>query len=660
MSVNAAATITKIGSLCGAKSLSFPVVVVLRNARSALERTVQQHPTAGDFIRDLQDGIQSALVELAAVNMVDVSLAPGFNNELTPALGVLTRLPTGASPDLFEATGNMLVAAWLTDLPPPINRFKRLKLLVAMTINEPRLTEPQAAELHTLLQRSRIDLLEILSMRSNTADRATLHFNARLLIHLRSSLNSEHSVEQRCADQRRFLAHSALVKAASDHMLAVEQGDIDALLTLVSFCVGLPLDLTLQLSILRDEVQPSHLMWLDPTTGQISVRIKPLLRELGRPIPGCEPTEDVYRLPLPCFVVEHLKTVIALTPRAPRLGDLTQAKKDRPSKMDEYWGHSNRARFIQSAVVEAIRLEPNRMVAAYAFLSFHLITKPDLHYVTVTETQLWGLRSRLFESIGLGSSNIPHLADQRNVGSMRSALASTIQAIFKELDQRVLETQVGRRYSLIAVIEYHNHYTKRVAMGLHFAVGSRASQQVNLGASSWFAGSLFGFIDDKEAGAAGGRTPVPISPTVSEQLRLWGLHLRSLQLRLQKLLGHRSRPTTDRIQQVLDRDSISIFFLLEADGSTKPMLTSDLFVGKAATLSRDFGRHYISSQLTAKGETLAKVHRFLRHQGEGINPQSALGIENTRDQLLHTALAVDQILLELNIGPIAGMGGGAS
>jgi hypothetical protein len=64
--------------------------------------------------------------------------------------------------------------------------------------------------------------------------------------------------------------------------------------------------------------------------------------------------------------------------------------------------------------------------------------------------------------------------------------------------------------------------------------------------------------------------------------------------------------------------------------------------------------------LTAKGETLAKVHRFLRHQGEGINPQSALGIENTRDQLLHTALAVDQILLELNIGPIAGMGGGAS
>ena len=327
--------------------------------------------------------------------------------------------------------------------------------------------------------------------------------------------------------------------------------------------------------------------------------------------------------------------------------------------MGEYWGQTERARFINSASVEAIRLEPNRMVAAYGFLSFHLITKPDLHYVTVAETQIWALRSKLFEAVGLGPTDFPDEAEARNVGSKRSAQAATIQSVFEELEQQLLEVRVGRRYSLSSLIEFHNRYTKRVAMALHFSAGGRASHEVLFPASSWFAGSLFGFLDDKDAGAAGGRTPVPISPTISEQLRLWELHLRSLQLRLHKLLGHHSQLARSRVQQILDRQPISAFFLLEQDGSTRALLTADLFVGKAATLNRDFGRHHISTQLTANGETLAKVHQFLRHQGEGINPQSALGVQTSRDHLLHTALAVDQILLELNIRPQAGLGGGA-
>lgn len=659
VSADAAKTVAAVGTLCGAKSLSFPVIPVLRNARTAFDRTIQQHPAVSEFIAELLDGIEPALAELAAMNMVDMSLAPGFSTELTPALSVLVRLPVNASSDLFEATGNMLVTAWLADLPPPCNRFKRLKSLVTASIKEPSLTEAQATELNTLLQRSRVDLLEVLTMRSSTGDKATLHFNARLLIHLRSNLNSEHVVEQRCADQRRFLAHSALVKATSDLKASVEVGDITALLTLVGFCVGLPLDLTRQISLASDELQPGHLMWVNLTTGQVHVRIKQLLRDLGQPIPGCEPAEDVFRLPLPRYVSEQLKTTVALAPRAIRLGDLDQSAKDLPADLDQYWGHSDRARFIRSAAVEAIRQQPNRMVVAYGFLSFHLITKPDLHYITVSETQLWALRSKLFESVGLGPTDLPDEAEARKVGSKRSAQASTVKAIFEELNQRVSEVSIGRRYSLNTLVEYHNRYTMRVAMALHFSAGGRASQEVIFPASSWFSGSLFGFIDDKDAGAAGGRTPVPISPTVSEQLRLSELHLRSLQLRLQKLLGHRSSSASSRVQQVLSREPISVFFLLEPGGSPKTLLTSDLFAGSAAALNRDFGRHHISTQLTENGETLAAVHQFLRHQGEGLNPHSALGVQTSRDQLLHTALAVDQILLELNIRPQAGLGGGA-
>src|SRR5690606_13484073 len=101
---------------------------------------------------------------------------------------------------------------------------------------------------------------------------------------------------------------------------------------------------------------------------------------------------------------------------------------------------------INSAAVEAIRLEPNRIVAAYGFLGFHLITKPDLHYISVNETQIWALRSKLFESVGLGPTDFPDEDESRSVGSRRSAQAATVKSIFEELDQRVSEVRIGRRY----------------------------------------------------------------------------------------------------------------------------------------------------------------------------------------------------------------------
>lgn len=659
VSTNTASTISALATLCSATSLNFSALAVLTNVKRSLDHSVKKHPTSSNFVQTLQKDVETALDELFELNMIDPSLTPGFINSKKPVLSVLTRLPSQAPAELFETVGNMLTTAYLTDVAPPASRFKRLNALTSSIRNEPALTELQATELQTLLNRSRDDLIETLTQRLSTESKPILHFNARLLIHLRSNLNSEHVAEQRCANQRQYLTGAPLIKAISDLKTSIENGETTALITLIGFCVGLSWDLTTQIPLLRGESQPGVLMWVDPFTGMAHVSIKELLNDLGQPIEGCEPTTDTFRLPLPLVIAEHLRITAVVTPMAKRIGDLVEAPNDRVKNLDDYWSASHRARFIRSAATNAIRMKPNRCIAAFAFLSFHLVTKPDLHYLTITETQIWALRSEFFKSVGLGSPVPTDHLSGTSIGSKRTVLSTTVCTVFEELDHAVAEVRIGRRYSLVTLIDHHNRYVRRVAMYLHFSAGGRGSRHIDFNAASWFSGSMFGYLNDKDAGAAGGRTPIPIAPSTAEQLRLWELHLRSLRARLDKILGYRARSTSEHILEILDHRPVSIFFLLNADSTFRPLLAEDLFVGCAKALHHDFGRHYMASTLTARNQPLSEVHGFLRHQGEGLNPQSAFGVEIQHDRLVRSALAVNMILSDLNIRPLTGLGGGA-
>ncbi|MDR7152885.1 hypothetical protein J2W49_004863 [Hydrogenophaga palleronii] len=659
VSVATASTITAVATLCGAKSLSFCSLSVLRNVQHSMDHTASQHPSVKPLIEDFQLEIEAAVTELSASHMVDPTLAAGFTTSKEPVLSVLTRFPTRGPDEFYETVGNMLVTAWLTNLAPSINRFKRLHALTSSFRNEPQLTELQTSDLHTLLHRSRADLLEVLSQRSLTKDKVTLRFNAELLIHLRSGLNSQHIEEQQCADQRKYLPLSSLTQKTSALEAEVHRGDANALVTLIAFCIGLTWDLTTQIPMFSSDEHEGSLAWLDIRTGEVYVKIKPLLRDLGQAVAGCEVTSDVLRLPLPMRLADALKTAVAQRPQARRLGDLLDEPTAHTADWDELWSVSHRTRFIRSAVVNAIRLDPNRAVAAFAFLSFHLITGPDLHYLTVSEAAVWSMRSKFFQSVGLGDTNSPDLAAAHKVGSMRTAERDMVRSIFEELDSSVAAVRVGRRYSLGTLVEHHNRYARRVAMFLQFAAAARSSAEIDFPASSWFFGSVFGYLNDKDSGTAGGRTPIPISPTASEQLRLWELHLQSLRQRLRKLLGLRARSADKLIQRILERNQLSIFFLLDESASVRPLRSEDLFVGRSENLNRDFGRHFLASLLTDRGSPISDVQVLLRHQGDAINPGSAFGVEGPQPRLQRVAITLDRILIDLNIRPLPGVGGSA-
>lgn len=658
VSINAASTISILAVLCSATSLNFSARAVLTNASRCLDQSVRKNPSAKPCTEELRQGVNTTLVELNELEMVDPTLAAGFLPNDKPVLKLLTRLPRHAPDELLEAVGNMLITAYVTGISLSAPRAERLNTVVSAIRNEPALTLAQTNELQTLLTRSREDLVETLAQLLSIQDKSTLRFNSMLLTHLRSDLNSKHVQEQQCANVRRFMEPSSLVETIERLKREMAEGQPEALITLIAFCTHLHWDLALQLPLLNGDKQPGVLMWIDANNGLINVCIQPLLRELGQPIAGCELTSDTLRLPLPPVVAQKLQIAVAINPAVRRLGDLISTEGARSNKLEEHWSESRRALFIRSAPPNAIRTQPNRAVAAYAFLAFHLVTKPDLPYLTISEEQIWALRCSFFQTVGLGLTRQNEHLTPSYVGSQRTVQHETVQKVFEELNQSLAAISVGRRYTLANLIEHHNRYTRAVALYLHFASGGRGSRDIKFLASSWFYGSAFGYLDDKNAGASGGQTPVPISPQASEQLRLWALHLGSLQMRLGKLLGHHAKPTTNRIQAILDYLEVPLFFLLNSDGSFHPLIAKHLFVGRAATLNHDFGRHFMASELTRNGQMLSDVHGFLRHQGAGINPQSAYGIEIQQDRLLRTALSIDTVLTNLGINPLPGLVGG--
>lgn len=658
VSVGTAQTISRFAAICGASSLSFSAIAVVCNALSTIEVTISTFPEVKSFMIEHVSALASAKAELLIHEIPDLSQIRGLTSQKKPAVELITRVTKDINRQIEEITGNLLVVALLTSQPLPKNRSQRLLTVVNALKKDPSLNSGQLAELQKLQTRSRMELLEVLSLCLARSDKTHLRFNATLLIHLRSSLNSQHEDQQRSANLRRFFTRAETV----DHVRALKEstkeGNLQALTTLVAFTLGLPHELTLDIPLAAGDQQPGLLAWLDASDGVIYVSTHLLLRELGQPTQGSKETQDVYQLRLPEFVVAELKIAYFANPTARTLSDIAETNNDRMQQGDDFWTDSTRGKLIRSAAVLSLEQRKNRVTTAYGFLSFHLLTGPDLHYLHVDQAQINQLRDEVFMAVGLGGTTTGLGPVDGAVGSKRTATVDTVRAVFEELDAAVSRIKIGRRYSPEALINYHNAYTHRVVMFVHLVAGGRSSSTLDFPASSWFAGSTFGFIDDKAVGASGGKTPIAITPLLCEQLRLWECHLLSLEQRLLKAFGTKASEARHRIKKIIGREESSIFFWLREDASLKEEVrAADLFVGTAQQLNKDWGRHLIASALVKDDATLAQVHIFLRHQGGAVNPHSAHGIDTPHDQLLHLAQRIDTFLKSIPLHPSPGLGG---
>lgn len=651
-----ATTVARLAFVCGAASLCFTATTALINARRCIAKTLDRNTEARQYLQGYVSEIDESLNDLAEREVPDASHVLGFLSGDTPWIKLISKLPTLASDDLLESIGSALCTALLTNTRASKPRGKRLFILANAVHKHPRFTTAQAKELDVLLTRGRAELTETLLMRQSTNDVRLLQFSAALLVHLRSDLNSLHQSKQQAANLRTFLSHEALSQTVIDLREAIVAGNLQALITSVSFAVHLSEELVREIPIHRGSAPSGAVMWFDASTGVFYVRLTQLLADLGTAVEGGVETVDTLKLHLPDSLGQTLQMTMAVQPQAQRLGDLLEGRQVE-TNLAQLRCHRDRARLARSAPAVAIRLIPNRAVCAYAFLAFHLLTKPDLHYLTVSQAAVDEYRSQFFAKTGWGPTTIASSSD-RSVGSKRTPQAATVQSLFTDLDRMLDQSRVGKRYTLISLIDHHNAFCRRVASFMQFVAGARGSHSLKFTAASWFAGSHFGYLDDKDAGTAGGRTPVPISPLTSLQLGYWESHLRSLARRLSKIGGGRALSSIGCITSILEHQDTPLFFLMAPDGSAIPPCTNEIFQPVETKLTRDFGRHFMASSLSSKGHTLGDIHAFLRHQGGGVNPQNTHGIEVHHDRLLRTALAIDTVLGDLNITPRVGLSKG--
>jgi hypothetical protein len=651
-----ATTIARLAFICGAATLCFTATTALLNARRCISKTIERNTNARRYLQDYVYEIDESLNDLAEREVPDASHVLGFLSGDTPWIKLISKLPILASDDLLESIGSALCIALLTNTKASRQRGKRLFALANAVLKHPRFTTSQAKELDILLTRGRSELTETLAMRQSTDDVRLLQFSAALLVHLRSDLNSLHQSKQQAANLRTFLSHEALSQTVIDLHEAIVAGDLHALISSVSLALHLREELVWEIPIYRGAAPGGAVMWFDASASVFYVRLTQLLADLGTAVEGGVETADTLKLHLPDSLGQTLQTAIAVRPQAYRLGDLLEGKPVE-ANLAQLRLQSDRARLARSAPAVAIRLIPNRVICAYAFLAFHLLTKADLHYLTISQAAVDEYRSEFFEKTGWGPTTLTTSADLY-VGSKRTPGAALMKSLFIELDQALEQSRVGKRYKLGGLIEHHNAFCRRVACFLQFVAGARGSHSLKFNAGSWFAGSHFGYLDDKDAGTAGGRTPVPISPLTSLQLRYWESHLRSLAGRLSKIGDGSALSSIGCITSILEHRDTPIFFLMASDGSAIPASARDIFQPIATKLTRDFGRHFMASSLSAKGHTLGDIHAFLRHQGGGVNPQNSHGVEVHHDRLLRTALAVDAVLNDLNITPRVGLSKG--
>jgi succinate dehydrogenase flavin-adding protein (antitoxin of CptAB toxin-antitoxin module) len=565
---------------------------------------------------------------------------------------------------ILKAAGNIFMIALLREKVVDQGVIERLLALHRATEKSRELNKEQQKKLTNLLRKSDLQLLRLISLRDRADNNKAFLVDAKLISHLRADLSSDHPAQQMAVDGRMYMGGEHLKMRISTLMDSCGAGYWESLTILIGMCTGLPSRIVVDTPLKHGAHRPRGVFWLDVAQGVLCVDLRPVLDELGKAIPGTREHTSTLRLCLPQQLSRRLQEGVAQCPKATKLGDLhsTTVKAEDTesddiritSTLDEI---ADRATLIRSMAVHVARKSGQRALAGYAFLAFGLLTQSDIHYIAVPEVAIWGLRDEVFEELGLGRS-VPQEGASLHVGSKRCLTATSVKSIFEELETQVENSRVQRRSSLQALVVFHNTFARYVCLLLHFAAGARRTNVVHFTASSWFAGSMFGYLDDKDTGVASSRTPLHIGPMTHLQLELWEAHLSSLAVRLGNLVGVRSKAATAHIQAILDKQDIPATFLLSDDGTPRPMTSSDLFVGRAEAINQDFGRHFFATELCEKNASLADIQGFLRHQGKYINAQCALGHETHVARMRRLATQCEEIMRCTGLHAVQGLSKG--
>lgn len=438
-----------------------------------------------------------------------------------------------------------------------------------------------------------------------------------------------------------------------------EAGAGQAVLTVVALVVGISPSLAPDLPLQRS---PGSAVALDPVRGWVSLDFARIFLGGAATAPINEtalPATHLLLKPLPVFLAEIINAAFGHQPHARRLGDLLGDTVPGPHEpLDGGLGgrlRATTARMRSALPAFALRLGLDRYEAALVTGEMSLVPRSRFFYVrSDTERYVAGCR-RHFDALGWGEPVTLDVA--LPFGSQVVPATTSAQVVHEQLLERLEAALPGRRYSLDALTEHHNHFVIAAGWFLCFTLGSRELRRLDIAADRCLPGVAVMEYADKLTGAFHRMQPVLLCRQAQAQVAAVWDHLVHLSARADKLGVDLAAPWRQHLSGALAHRSVPLLFLIRR-GAAVPIGTrhTQLGLDRSVRLAANAGRHFWQTVLLDRGVSSDALNIWARHASAGIEPMTSTSVASIDSLRARVCAEQDEVLGDLGIRAFGGLG----
>lgn len=486
------------------------------------------------------------------------------------------------------------------------------------------------------------------------------HFSSYYRNHIFSEINFARSQDRKASQILAMQTPSDFLASTKLLRRDVEQGDMAALFLCLDLLLGTPPGMSRKLPILRPEITTDWVVVIDIFAGIIKTDFSTIIARAKTPLPGCLPSNFTACRPLPIFLAESLRKAYLNNTSAQTLGDLDSEQHlfVNKNRTHYYNPYSNiipsRSRLIAARGTIALQAGLHRATAAHIAADYQLVGNATNHYIVISREEISLGAAKFYDYISWGAPVL--LEPGPATGSLSMPERHTVMRRHANLATRVSDTHPGKKYSIQGLATYHANYANLCGALFELLTAARATNVLRFTAATFPSGACYTSILDKKVGILDGHSPVPISPFLAEQVRLWLAHCRCLDQRLARKNWLTTHPVRQHMQRIFAGETVPLLFhfqeqQLEFIGSyqIEQALPPEL------RHKGDGARHFWQNTLRMAGLSSADINRFKRHETIGLENFSSTSNGTLADAFARITAVQQQTLLELGIFPVAGL-----
>lgn len=494
---------------------------------------------------------------------------------------------------------------------------------------------------------------------ASTAETAGPSFEDRLRDRFRTTLFYGRDREHQAITDHRASTTGQMIETAQVLRHQIEDGDAKALLTMLASLANLPVNLAVDIPLLK-MTQADWLLVLDTEAGCFKVCAD--LFSPGRArayASGSDvqlPSGDVVIVPLPGFAAEALEDCAYRMPHAKTVGELLGF--DAAAHPDVLTTKrsgitATQARFRNGLGPFAIQQGISRYVAAMLLTNPLLTPTGKFYYSRVEQADVWHAADQLYG--GLGWDTPVTVEGILAVGSRQVANDATVRAWGLWMQTELTNCPQGKRYSLKSLKRRHNIVALTCASLTSFLLALRVRKILPVTNAMAASAGLTVSIFDKRVGEFPGQRPVPVCALQREVFAFWTAHVADQIKRLQRLDTPECRKLAALLTKYRQSD-LPAFFEIDGRCRVIPIGTGRIHSWWPAEfgLAPNFGRHFWQNKLRLCGIADSEIDAFVRHSVSGMDPTSSTSHVVVAEWARKLINALDAITREVGLDIVLG------